>query len=520
MRMTIGRKLLVLAGVGVGIVVTVAGVGRWSDGRLTQASNDIASASAQLSAIQSADTAHDSLLAQVELILRTAPDQIQAVAIELDSNATELVDNLGGSHQTSTDANTVKLVEAAQQDAQLAASTARAVMTAAEKDQAAAQKLFAAHLATFDSLNSRIDQLTKLSEDHIAATQKDAENTQRTASILLLLAGLVAVVLLVLIAIWVTRSITGPVRQALAALDKVADGDLTARLNVSSTDEVADMARSLNKALDAIGGVVTTIAGSADQLAVASTQLSEVNRQIAITAEETSTQAGIVASAAEQISQSVRNVATSTDEMGSSIGEIARNSHQAAVVAENAVTVADSANSTVEKLGTSSTAIGEIVDLISGIAEQTNLLALNATIEAARAGEAGRGFAVVAAEVKELAQETARATREISQRIGEIQLDTNQAVSAIGDIRLVIGQINDFQTTIAASVEQQSSVTNGITQGVGQAATGSDEIAANIASVAQAAETTAVSVTETERSVTEIARMSDDLRQLVGQFRY
>ncbi len=158
--------------------------------------------------------------------------------------------------------------------------------------------------------------------------------------------------------------------------------------------------------------------------------------------------------------------------MSASIREIAQNANEAARVAAGAVTEAEATNQTIARLGESSKEIGDVVKVISAIAGQTNLLALNATIEAARAGEAGKGFAVVADEVKELARETARATEDIARRVEAIQADTGGAVAAIGRIGEVIGQINDYQLTIASAVEEQTATTNEMSRSVAEAAAG------------------------------------------------
>jgi methyl-accepting chemotaxis protein len=247
-----------------------------------------------------------------------------------------------------------------------------------------------------------------------------------------------------------------------------------------------------------------------------SEELSANSQQMVSNTEETSVQAGVVSAAAEEVSRNVQTVATASEEMSASIKEIAKNAQDAAKVASSAVRAAETTNSTITKLGESSAEIGQVIKVITSIAQQTNLLALNATIEAARAGEAGEGFAVVANEVKELAKETAKATEDISQKIETIQGDTQSAIQAIAEIGTIINKINDYQNTIASSVEEQTATTNEITRNVAEASKGSTEIAQNITGVAEAAKSTSSGATTAQKASGELALMAAELQFLVS----
>ena len=355
-----------------------------------------------------------------------------------------------------------------------------------------------------------------------AMNKKETAAARQTAgSFNALMAGLflAAIVIAVLVAWRTTRTITRPLAEAGEVLKTVAGGDLTRRLHVQSADEVGRMSGSVNTALDAVGSVLTRLATSSATLGTASDRIGEISGKLAGGAQRSSEQAEMVAAAAGEVSRSVQTVATGSEEMGVSIREIAHNASEAAQVAGQAVTVTRTTTETVSRLGTSSQEIGDVIKVITSIAEQTNLLALNATIEAARAGESGKGFAVVAGEVKDLAQETARATEDISRRVQAIQADTGGAITAIQEISRIIAQINDYQTTIASAVEEQTATTTEMNRSVAEAATGSGHIAANIDDVAALARTSSELVGQSEHAARELSAVARELRELVAAFR-
>jgi methyl-accepting chemotaxis protein len=349
--------------------------------------------------------------------------------------------------------------------------------------------------------------------------------------------GLVFLGLLALcggIAFVIHKSITTPIGVLTGNMSRLADGDLGVEIvDTDAKTEIGALARALgvfrqnaveradalqreraedarraarvrkiddlNKGFDAhVGQLLANVEAAVERFQSASSDLSS-------TAEETNARVASVAAASEQSSANVRSAAAATEELTASVEAIGGQVRHSSTIAARAVGEARATNDQIAGLAQATSRIGEVVNLIASIASQTNLLALNATIEAARAGDAGRGFAVVATEVKSLATQTGRATEEIATQVAAIQLETAQAVGAIQAIAATIESIDEIAASIAQSVEEQKLATGEIAGNTSVAASGTNEVAANIGKVADAA-------FRTETTARDLSQAAGDLR--------
>ncbi len=372
-----------------------------------------------------------------------------------------------------------------------------------------------------DKIVGELQALADLEGKTAATRSAQAHDAYTTTRTWLLVVVVLGALLALACGVLMARGIARPLGRVRDTAQRLADGDLSRASGVDQLDEVGRMAAALDAAQAiAARGAVRRWRPPRTRSPPRRRSCRRPRRRSRRRRRRPPPSRAWCPRRAEEVSRSVQTVAAGADQMGASIREIASNAAEASEVAARAVTAAENTTATVAKLGESSAEIGNVVKVITSIAEQTNLLALNATIEAARAGEAGKGFAVVANEVKELAQETAKATEDIARRVQSIQGDTTAAVAAIEEISAIVAQISDRQTTIASAVEEQTATTNEMSRSVQEAANGTGEIALNITGVSTAAGSTTQALTQTRTAVDELSRMAADLRSAVATFTY
>jgi len=331
------------------------------------------------------------------------------------------------------------------------------------------------------------------------------------------------------------------------AMLRVAGGDLTAEADFSDrTDEIGALAGALGtfkqNAADkarieeeqrqrhqqaearqqvmeaSIRSFEGEVKAALDALARASQEMLQTSAGMGQAAERSQGQVKAVAGASEEASSNVQTVAAASEELSASISEISRQVTTAATIAGRAVEETRQTDRTVQSLAEIASKIGEVIGLINDIAGQTNLLALNATIEAARAGEAGKGFAVVASEVKSLANQTAKATEDISAQVAAVQNVTREAVDAIKRIGGTISEVSTIATSIASAVEEQGAATQEITRNTQQAASRTRDVSENIAGVSSEAEATGKAAEGVKSAAETLGRQAEQLRGQVNTF--
>ena len=309
----------------------------------------------------------------------------------------------------------------------------------------------------------------------------------------------------------------GGMAQALSVFKENAQQ--VARLNDAQAEERARAERERRDALESVArsfeGTMLTVV---ETLSATTAQLQSNAQRLHDIAENSSGQAAAVSGAAGEASDNVRTVAGATEELTASIVEVSRQIDESSRMVRNAVDEVERTNQTVEGLAAAAGKIGEVVTLIQNIAAQTNLLALNATIEAARAGEAGKGFAVVAGEVKNLANQTAKATDEIAQQVAEIQAVTGSAVTAIGGIGRTVVAVSDLVGRIADSADRQNATTSDIARSVQRAADRTSEVTRNVHDVSEAAHETGTMASEVRSAAADLGRQALALRDQADRF--
>ncbi|MFW5906467.1 MAG: methyl-accepting chemotaxis protein [Desulfobia sp.] len=393
-----------------------------------------------------------------------------------------------------------------------------------------------------DIINGRsaekpVDYILKNNPALFSSTNKAVgffqQQYKKITSILLIIEVICLVWALVVFAAFtylIRTKITSPFQKIVSFSGALARGNLRESLDIKQQGEIGEVAGSLNSMAENLKQTFKDINKNMNLLVEANSESNDRLFEVNESTEDTANRAAAVASAAEQMSNNmdsvaaameettsnVNTVASAAEEMSTNISEISQNAEGASHNTHEAVEKAREASETINQLGTAAAEIGTVTETITAISDKTNLLALNATIEAARAGEAGKGFAVVANEIKDLAQQTAEATDDISQKLKAIQSSTNSSVQGIEEISSSIQEVDDTVSSISYAMEEQNKATIEITKNINQASSGLNEVTENISQASQASRQVAQDISGINEAAGSIQDANKELSRKSG----
>lgn len=571
--LSIGAKVLAIVGFCIGLLVTIAGVSIWQMSRIGVEINGIAERDLPLTVILTKVTTH-----QLEQSIRLerafrargireagslseenfkqAFKEFKKYADKVDREiiaAEDIAQNALKQTSSEKDRNLFsdvfqKLKRIELEHKEFDKHALEAINAAEAGDYATALKLLPTILKEETELNHALEEMLLNVENFTTDAARKAEEHEKSALKLIAVMS-VAAILIGLFFSWylVRHTISQPLSNIVHALNALSKNDFSVEVDVNRNDEIGAVARAyqlfrqilmrtkefetsqkqqeeqlINEKKkfmaqladdfeNAVGGMVEKVAHSAQALNRSAEQMADVS-------EKSSQQSQSVAIASEQASQNVNSVASASEQMSLSISEISQQITLSNQTSLSAVEQAKVTGKEITELASMADEIGQVVSLISDIAEQTNLLALNATIEAARAGDVGKGFSVVAAEVKNLADQTAKATEEISSQIEAVQTATQSSVNSIEGIGNTITEINEATLAITAAMEEQGATTGEIARNVNEAAIGTTDVTRNISQVKEASQETGLVANDVLQCSEELSRQTALLQNEINDF--